>query len=316
MKNFISRKYFVAVFFKRNTVLQLFFLLAALAAFSSCEKEVSFNLGPSTEKVVVEGTIESGLPPVVRFSKSIGFFSEINLNTLANTFLHGAVMTVSDGTTTVPLKEYSIQIDTITFYFYSVDSANPAALQFRGVPGKTYALHIDYEGKTYESSTLIPALNPVDSMWAQPPPSEEIPDGYPNSMELFVRYKDPPEPGNKARYFTSRNGQPFLPPLYSVYDDEIINGTTVDVQLDAGFNRMDSLDFKTYGYFYKGDTVILKWCSIDDKVFDFWRTLEFSYGSTGNPFSSPVEVSSNVSNGALGVWQGYGVTYDTLYIPQ
>lgn len=314
MKTMFNSTILYSVRYKNVCVVLFFFCVLLL--FTSCEKEVSFDLGPTSEKIVVEGTIESGLPPIVRLSKSIGFFSKIDLNTLSGTFLHGATITVSDGSTVVNLKEYSLQLDTLSFYFYSVDTSNSTAFEFKGEVGKTYTLKIEYEGKTYESTTRIPELIPLDSIWAQAPPEEEMPEEYPNSMQLFVRYTDPPQMGNKARYFTSRNNNPFLPPFYSVYDDQVINGTTIDIQLDAGFNKMDSLDFETYGYFYKGDTVILKWCSIDDKVFDFWRTLEFSYGSTGNPFSSPVEVSSNISNGALGVWQGYGVTYDTLYIPQ
>jgi len=298
-----------------KTLALLAFILM-LSGFFSCEKNVDFNLGDSAAKVVVEGTIELGLPPVVRFSESIGFFSNIDLKTLAGTFLHDAEITVSDGTQTVTLKEYPVVFDSITFYVYSVDTTNPSAFNFRGESGKTYSLTIKYQGKTYESSTFLPPVNPLDSLWAKPPLPEEAPEDYPDAMELFARYTDPPEPGNKARYFTSRNGAAFLPPIYSVYNDDIVNGTSVELQLTAGFNKMDSLDRQTYGYFYKGDTVVVKWCAIDDKVYDFWRTLEFSYGTTGNPFASPVEVSSNISNGALGVWQAYAVTYDTLIIPR
>lgn len=280
----------------------------------SCERTVSFDLTPSAQKVVVEGTIESGLPPYVRFSKSIGFFSNVNLDTLANTFLHDADMTVSDGMQTIALKEYPIMLNGVTGYVYTVDTADPTALNFKGVSGTTYTLTINYEGKTYSATTTIPALLPLDSVWAQAPPPEELPDGYPDAMWLYAQYTDPPVPGNKARYFTSRNGQPFLPPYFSVYDDDVINGTTVQMQLPAGMDKMDSFNADTYGYFYKGDTVVVKWCSIDDKVFNFWRTLEYSYGSSGNPFSAPVEISTNISNGALGVWQGYGVTYDTVVI--
>ena len=50
--------------------------------------------------------------------------------------------------------------------------------------------------------------------------------------------------------------------------------------------------------------------------FDFWRTLEFSYQSTGNPFSTPTKVMSNVSNGALGAFCGYSVQLRTLIVPK
>jgi hypothetical protein len=299
-----------------NRSLTFLLALPLLVFFSSCEKEVKIDLGPSAEKVVVEGTIETGLPPYVLLTKSIGFFSKVDLNTLSSSFLHDAKITVSDGSQTFVLREYQVNSGNIPFYFYSVDSADIAALAFRGVAGKSYSLKIEYGGKVYESVTHIPQPKALDSLWAKAPPPEEMPQNYPNSMLIFARYTDPDTLGNRVRYFTKRNSQPFLPPYYSVNDDAIINGSRIDIQLNAGFDRMDTIDQETFGYFYKGDTVIVKWSSIDKGVFDFWRTLEFSYGATGNPFAAPVEVSSNISGGALGVWAGYGNTFDTLVIPQ
>jgi hypothetical protein len=299
-----------------KAVLYLLTGMLLLTSVYSCEKDVDFPLSSSGEKVVVEGTIETGLPPYILLSKSIGFFSNVDLNTLANSFLHDAAITVSDGAQSFKLREYKISSGNAAFYFYSVDSADAAALAFRGVEGKTYTLRIEYGGKIYESSTTIPRPKALDSLWAVPPPPGEMPDDYPTSMRLFARYTDPDTLGNRVRYYTKRNSGPFLPPYYSVNDDAIINGTQIDIQLNAGFNRMDTIDRQTFGYFYRGDTVVVKWSAIDKNVFDFWRTLEFSYGSTGNPFAAPVEVSTNISGGALGVWAGYGATFDTLVIPK
>jgi hypothetical protein len=289
-------------------------VICCVCLFSSCEKDVDFQLRPGTEKVVVEGTMETGLPPYVFLTKSIGLFSSMDLNTLANAFLHDAVITVSDGNRSVTLKEYQFSNKGIPFYFYTVDSADIQALTFRGIAGKTYHLEIQYAGDRYTSDTHIPFPVPLDSLWAMSPPAEELPEDYPDSRLLYGQYTDPDTLGNRIRYFTQRNGSGFLAPLYSVYDDAIINGTTVSIQLPSGFNKMDSINRDTFGYFYKGDTVVVKWCSIDKHVFDFWRTLEYAYGSTGNPFASPVEVSTNISGGALGVWAGYGSSYDTLII--
>ena len=295
-----------------------FFLLVLtlMIFFASCEKEVEFDLGTSAEKVVIEGTIETGIPPYVFLTKSIGFFAKVDFGTLSNSFLHDARITVSDGTRSLVLREYQVDNAGVSFYFYSVDSADLSALTFLGTAGKTYRLTVEYGGKIYESVTKIPYPKALDSLWAKAPPPEEMPKDHPNSMLLFARYTDPDTLGNKVRYFTKRNQQPFLAPYYSVNDDAIINGSRIDIQLNAGFDRMDTIDEETFGYFYKGDTVIVKWSAIDKGVFDFWRTLEFSYGATGNPFASPVEISSNISGGALGVWAGYANTFDTLIIPQ
>lgn len=288
-------------------------LLIAVAGFYSCEKEVSFDLGPSAEKVVVEGTIESGLPPYVFLSKSIGFFSKVDLSTLGNSFLHDAVITVTEGSTSFTLKEYQYSNNGVSFFFYSVDTADFAARNFVGIMGKTYDLKIALAGKEYTATTFIPFVKPLDSLWAETP--KEVNEDYPDLMQLFGSYTDPDTLGNRVRYYTRRNSEGYLPPYYSVYDDAIINGTRVQVQIDAGFNKMDTINRETFGFFSKGDTVLVKWSAIDKSVFDFWRTLEFSYGSTGNPFATPVSVTSNISGGALGVWAGYGASTLTCIIP-
>ncbi|MCY1535045.1 hypothetical protein D9M68_704340 [compost metagenome] len=77
---------------------------------------------------------------------------------------------------------------------------------------------------------------------------------------------------------------------------------------------MDTFNFMTYSYFERGDTVTVKWSAIDRTTYTFWQTLEFSIGTTGNPFSTPIKVGSNVSNGALGIWAGYSSAYKTLII--
>ncbi len=188
------------------------------------------------------------------------------------------------------------------------------ARSFVGVMGKTYGLNITLAGKEYTSVTTIPFVKPLDSLWAEPPPPEDVNEEYPGLMRLFGSYTDPDTMGNRIRYYTRKNSEGYLPPYYSVYDDAIINGTRIKVQIDAGFNKMDTINRETFGYFYKGDTVMVKWSAIDQGVFDFWRTLEFSYGSTGNPFTTPVAITNNISGGALGVWAGYGASSLTYII--
>lgn len=295
------------------SVFLIFLFLSSLALFSSCEKEVHINLKPGSEKVVVEGNIEAGLPPFIVLTKTIDFFSKIDLSILEDIFLHDAQITVSDGQRTINLKEYAFNNNNYTFYIYTIDSSDLSAFNFRGEYGKDYHLKITYQGKTYESTTSIPFGNGLDSLWVAPPdfPSEATV----NSVTLYGQYSDPDTLGNKVRYFTKRNSGEFLAPFFSTLDDGIINGTTVPVRIYPGYVKTDTMNRETFGYFTKGDTVIVKWSSIDKDVFDFWRTLEFSATATGNPFAAPVEVSTNISGGALGVWAGYGSTYDTLVIP-
>ena len=75
--------------------------------FTSCEKGITFNLNNTTPSVVVEATIENDQPPVVILSTSFDYFSNISPEILANSFVHNAVIKISNGTTTHQLKEYS-----------------------------------------------------------------------------------------------------------------------------------------------------------------------------------------------------------------
>ena len=132
------------------------FLVVVSVLFLACEKEVKINLNTGPAKLVVDGQIETGGVPLVILTKSIGYFSKIDLGTLENSFVHGATVTVSDGLSSVSLKEYSLDTGingTNKFFLYSVDTAGPAALNFRGVLDGNYLLTIQYEGYTYESVT-------------------------------------------------------------------------------------------------------------------------------------------------------------------
>lgn len=283
----------------------------------SCEKEVNFNLPASiSEKVVVEGGIELGTPPLVLLTNSFGFFSKLDLSTLQNAFISDAQVSVSDGSRTVNLREYSI--DTLgNFYkFYSVDSSNAADLTFIGQAGKSYQLKIVVDGKTYESTTTIP--QPVsaafDSIWSEP---FENPDPeHPEYRRVMVRYNDPPELGNRFRIFIQQNNRAFTAGRFSTLDDNITNGTTTTLDFYNVLSPMDTSTQDGRFAFLPDDVVTIKFSAIDKATYDFWQTLDFSVGTTGNPFSTPVKVPSNISNGALGIWAGYAPTYKTVTVKE
>jgi hypothetical protein len=292
-------------------------LLLLLPAFLfSCVKEVHINLNTGAPKLVVEGQIETGGFPFVLLTKSIGYFSTVDLSVLEKSFVHGAVVKVSDGIDTIQLKEYAVDTganDTNKFYAYSIDTTDAKSLMFRGVAERVYYLRIESEGKVYEATTKIPNVKPIDTMWFRKP-SGRAPIAA--SMIMYVRYKDPDTLGNYGRYFTKENHAPFLPGFNSTFDDEIINGQRLDsLHLFAGSNHESKRNIDSMGFFFMGDTVTLKWCATDKGVFNFFRTFEFATDGVGNPFAAPTSVMSNIKGGALGVWAGYGSSYTKAIVP-
>ncbi len=278
--------------------------------FSSCEKNITIDVPKPPDKLVVEGFVETGTgdfskPYIVLLTKNSAYYSTFNLNDINTYFVHNAVVKISDGTDTITLIE--LPFDTAGIQISAYVGFGMIAQE-----GKTYSLHIEADGKTVDAVTSIIPSIPLDSIWVT---YNEKPD-FPDKVRLNCQLTDPPELGQYVRYFTKVDTESFLPGLSSVFDDALINGTTFTFPLDRGYNRNDtSIDFDTYGLFNKGDTITLKWCNIDKSHFDFWRTLEFSLGSQGNPFSSPLEVKSNIVGG-LGIWGGYSPSYKTIIVPQ
>jgi hypothetical protein len=286
----------------------LVLLLAGL--FVSCEKDIDFDLKESAPTLVVDGEIENGLPPVITLTKSLDYFSQINPQLLAGSFVHNAEVLLSDGVQTKRLVEYSIPLGLgYSIYFYTVDTSSPANIML-GEFNKTYTLTIVADGKTYNATTHIPALTKVpDSLFFKPAPQN--PDT--NKRIMFLTVSDPPGLGNCGRYFTKKNSETFYPGRNSVYNDDVVDGTTYTVQVEPGINRNNPTEFEE-NFFRKSDTVTLKICNIDRATYNFWNTWEFAQQSIGNPFSQPNKVLGNISNGALGAFCGYASWYKTMVV--
>jgi hypothetical protein len=291
------------------------FIIIGIAAFflSACEKAVNFDLDEKEPKLVVEAAIENGLAPIVVLSKSFNFFATFGLKELAGISARGAEVYMSDGLQTLKLKEYGQQIPGTTdsvFYFTNDIALFPAAII--GAVNKSYSLRIVWNGKEYKANTTIPQVTRrIDSLfWKKAPEGNDT-----NKVSLMVKATDKPGYGDYIRYFTKSNREDFLPGLNSVFDDQIIDGTTYTIEVERGVNRSIPRG-DGFAFFNKGDTVSLKLCNIDKTTYDFWRTAEFSYASIGNPFSTPTKVSGNISNGALGYFGGYGAQFKTIIIPK
>jgi len=299
---------------------------------SACTTDITIDIPTPDPKIVVEGTIEPGVPPIISLTSTVAFYGEINFNALDNFYVHDAVVTVSDGVNSVELVEFcladlppeltslvaaylGIALDSLGEFavdvcLYTVADIFTGFPEFVGEVGKTYSLNIQYEDQTLTSSTtLFPPVPPDSIYWQQA--SEPNPETD-SLVRLYVALTEPEPQGNFYRYFTQRNSEPFYPGFTSVFDDNLINGQSFNFTVDRGYNPTEDFSQGTYGVFWKGDTIVLKWCSVDFATYDFWRTLEFDSGTDG-PFSSATIAQSNIIGG-LGVWCAYGTAYDTLIV--
>ena len=300
-------------------------ILATALFLISCEKEITVDLPQHEEKLVVEGSIEQGMPPFVILTKTVGYFEPTDLNTLKGLFIHGAEVKVSNGSTTVQLDEIctdqlpdsllpslaeliGVSLNDLKSFGFCVYTTLNTSIY--GEVGKTYDLTIKNDLHLLSATTTIPTPVPADLYWFKTQP------GYENLGYLWFRLSDPPALGNAYRMFTQRKGKDsrYIPVFGSVYEDKFINGETFDGFYIRG-NEPNSIapdDLNDEADYYRlGDTILIKFCSIDLPHYYFWRSFETEVFNNGNPFAAPSTIQTNIEGG-LGIWGGYGVTYDTL----
>ncbi len=292
----------------QNPIRVITFLTGAISLYS-CQKNISVEIPHAESEVVVEGYIEAGKYPVVILSNTLPFFGTISTSTLdlAQYTIKGATVTVSNGTSIDTLKDYF----QIGVYFGVMI----------GEAGKTYSLKVETDGKTLTASTFIPEAVHLDSVWFKV-------DGNRDSLGYaWAHLTDPDTLGNYYRWFAQRinlytygeqEGQmkddTLIAPRGSVFEDKFINGKSFDFAYNRGdITNSDKEDDNNdeRGFFKRGDTILIKFCTLDRSHFEFWRTEETQAGNNGNPFGSPAPVIGNI-NGGLGIWGGYNPTYDTI----
>ena len=276
----------------------------------SCEKNIDFDLKESPNVLVVDAEIENGKAPTVVLTRSFSYYSQINAQLLSESFVRNADVYISNGTLTHKLKEYAYPlVPGVLAYLYSIDSAS-LSTAFVGELNTGYTLKIISDGKEYNSAARIPELAGVpDSIYFKQAPF--IADT--NKKAMFVKATEPAGLGNFYRYLTKVNNGLFLPGENSVFNDQVIDGSTYDVQFPQGINRNDPPKADS-NFYNRGDTVTFKYCNIDKSTYTFWNTWEFAYQSIGNPFSQPNKVLGNLTNGALGAFCGYAAWYGTVIV--
>jgi hypothetical protein len=283
---------------------KLFFpVLFSFLLLSACTEKIDVTLPDSEKKIVIEGSIENGKFPEVIITKTFPLFSSV-ANTSPNDFyVLDAQVYVSDGTIT----------DTLHL---SIDSASSLGVvytgfRFVGMVGRTYFLTVVHEGKTYTSFTNIPQPVALDSVWwKEQPPKDTL--GFANA-----RFTEPAGLGGNYRWYAKRpRDRRYLAPFGATWDDKYVDGINFEFAYSKGYDPTDSEN--TYendsakGYYTIRDTIYIRFCTINREAKDFYSTFETALSNNGNPFASPVTILGNIKGGALGVWAGFGATYDTI----
>jgi hypothetical protein len=320
--------------------LQVLIARLALAAsttalLAACSKEITVELPETEPRVVVEASIEAGRAPMVFLTRTQSFFAPTSVASIASTYISEAVVTVDDGSATHTLTRIcsSMIPDSLievvaTETGISADllrAANICAWTFLnnellGEEGRTYKLRVEAEGKTLTSATTIPHGLALDTTWFklanQEPGDDSL--GF-----IWARLSDPDSAGNAYRWYAQRinrgddgeaKDERFIAPFFSAFEDRYFNGRSFEFAFNRGqepySGAADDLNGER-GYFKRGDTVVVKFCSIGFNEYRFFDSFYSNASSQGDVFSNPANIVSNI-NGGLGVWVGYAPRFDTV----
>lgn len=292
-------------------------LLLLATALSACEKEITVELPVEPPQLVVEGFIEPGLPPFVMLTRTQGYFEGLDPATLAGVYVRDALVSVDRGDGPVVLDQLCTAslTEEQRQLFVTITGLDPdlvalvdiciyttANTALFGEVGRTYRLRIESGNEVLTSTTTIPTPVPLDSLWFQRRllTADDDSVGF-----LWGRIEDPVGLGNAYRWYdrriSTRSGE----------DDQVVygsgaNNTFIDRYFDGGTYR-----FNVNGFRFPGDTVVVRFISIGETEYRFYRSYEANVASGGDLLGTPQNATSNIQGG-LGIWAGWGVYTDTV----
>lgn len=246
-------------------------LIIVTALFASCTKVVDVDLNNAAPQLVVEGSVDNASPvATVALSRSVPF-------TTANVYppVSGAAVSIKDITANInaSLTEAPAGVYTTSLV--------------PGIPGHTYRLTINAEGKTYTAESTMPPVTPVlDSVSFLH--IITFGNDFINPVPNFL---DPAGMSNYYSFIQAISGRP-KKKLF-VFDDRLSDGRYMTRQL-----------VNDSAYIKAGDTVELEMRCVDAAVFNYLKELSGVDQNNGQPVS-PGNPTSNISGGALGYFSAH-----------
>lgn len=251
--------------------------LLMISLFTACEKVIELKLDDATPVLVIDGGVsDQNEAQRIKISTTYSF-------TEPNEFhgVSGANVVVGiDGISSVDFKEVSPGI------YESV--------KFKGKSGSTYNLSVTLDGQTYKASSTMPIRVPMDSLTFKTFSIFGETKNY-----VVVNFRDKIGIPNQYRYILRSKG---VVKKDVVSDDRFNDGSKVENVIYYDLNDL-----------VKGDSVHVEIQCIDKNVYRYFYSLSQNTGEGGPPVS-PANPPSNISNGALGVFNAHTSSIRTALI--
>ena len=281
--------------FLKNKILKFNYLLVCATVFIACNPNLDYTVRGYTQKIIVEGIIETDEYPRVYLSLNVPLWKTLDSATILDHVIRYAKVTVSDGVNTEILTS---KWDKTHFppYVYK-------ATEMMGVEGRTYSLKVEYSGYTVLSTTLLPKGTTIDSVQSQ---TTSVSDTL-KVLSVWLNIDKLTETG--FRIFTKKQQDKRYIETPIVFNNELSLSGIHTFNLSPQPDKTDS-SYREGQYFALGDTVDIKICALDRTSTAFFNDLSLFSNGTGNLFLNEVKpLKSNISEPGFGIWYGNAVRF-------
>jgi hypothetical protein len=254
------------------------------------------------DKIVIDGWIENGQFAKVLLTRNSPYFSSIDSASLRAMVLTRAKVTLTVGNE----SEVLILRRNDDFFPPYIYEGN----EIIGDTGKIYKITAEYGGKEAWAYTTIPEEVKLDTIYFKPDPGSD------SLGIIYMEFRDPPVK-NYYRILSKcfRDDHRFYSSMIMGIDDIFFNGEKFGLSISRSPESF--ISSKPNKYFKLGDTVSVKFCTIDKAHYEFWNSFQDEVFNVSNPFAASLSsIKSNVQGDGLGIWGGYGVSFYTLIIKE
>lgn len=276
-----------------NSIRRVFFIAIATVFLSSCTERIDIELDTTYSRLVIEGQVTTDTTAHwVNLSWSTDYYNPAKPVGVSN-----AIVTIYDGFETIALEESETQAG-----LYETES------DYFGVVGRNYFLNIDLaepinEISNYSASCDLKYVAPVDSI------ALSYRDRF-NAWEVNIFAQDPPD----VDFYTFniiKNNILITDTINKVgiTDDRFFNGSYTN-GVPVYFLSDDDPVEKVF----PGDTITLQMSGITKEYYQFIIDVQTETFDYSNPLFSgpPANISTNLSDGAIGFFAAFSSSYSTV----
>jgi len=279
-------------------------LIGILILLVGCYPDIDYISKGYTQKIIVEGVIESGKYPRIYLSLNVPLSETVDSTTIRDKVIRHAKVTVSDG-----------DVEEILTSKWDVEHFPPYVYfgtEIKGQTGKTYYLKVEY-GEEYsgehaiKSETTIPLDFQIDSVYIEPTAIDSL-------RTLSVAINIDKNRKNAYRIYTRKSKDKRYIETPIVFNSDFSLDGLQKFTLSPLPNKNDS-SFAEGKYFAVGDIVDIKVMAIDSTATQFFKDLTMFSIIAGNISINEIKpLSSNVIEPGFGIWYGCAVQTKRIII--